>query len=164
MPSHTMTPTLHGCAVPGGTVTAELIKGSSTVVDSATWDVQVVDSPTDAPPGTDGGGSVPGLAGVFTINWDAVSRGHQLPVGAPHRRGPGDMEQRGHRHRHQPGLHARATEPRAAPPTTFRVRAYGDEAFYVVDWGRPSEAASVTTEDCNLVPEFDPAIVHLHRI
>ena len=153
--SHTMTSTLHGCAVPGGTVTVELIKGSSTVVDSAAWDVQVVDSPTDAPPGPTGvEASLDG--GVFTIGWDAVTGATNYLV--EHRTG-GD----------QGTWSSVATGANTSMDYTpddgatcgatydFRVRAYGDGAFYVVDWGIPSEAASVTTEDCNLVPEFDPA-------
>ena len=86
-PSHTMTRTLHGCAVPGGTMTAELIRGSSTVVDTATWDVQVVASPKDAPPGPTGVDASLASGGLHHRlgrgSWD-----HQLPGGASHWRGP----------------------------------------------------------------------------
>ncbi len=140
-PSHTMSRTLHGCAVPGGTMTAELIRGSSTVVDTATWDVQVVASPKDAPPGPTGVDA--SLAsGVFTISWDAVTGVTNFLV--EHRSG-GD----------QGTWTSMATGTNTTMDYTpsggvtcettydFRVRAYGDGAFY--------------TEDCNMAPEFEAA-------
>ena len=154
-PSHTMTRTLHGCAVPGGTMTAELIRGSSTVVDTATWDVQVVASPKDAPPGPTGVDA--SLAsGVFTISWDAVTGVTNFLV--EHRIG-GDQET-------WTSVATGTSTSLGYTPSggvtcgttyDFRMRAYGDRAFYVVDWGRPSETGSVTTGDCNAAPEFEAA-------
>ena len=151
-PSHVMTRSLYGCAVPGGTVTAELVSGASTVLDSTTWDVQVVDTPLDAPPGpTNVNVSLAG--GAFTIYWDAFTGVTDYLV--EHRTG-GD----------QGTWNSLATITGTSLDYTpsggatcgtdydFRVRAFGDGAFYVFDWGMPSETASLSTEACNLEPKF----------
>ena len=39
----------------------------------------------------------------------------------------------------------------------FRVRAFGDDTLFVASWGTPSAPDSVTTDACNVLPEFDPA-------
>ena len=39
----------------------------------------------------------------------------------------------------------------------FRVRAYGDGATYLADWGEPSGARSVATDACNRDPAFGAA-------
>ena len=151
-PSHVMTRSLYGCAVPGGTVTADLVSGASTVLDSTTWDVQVVDTPLDAPPGpTNVNVSLAG--GAFTIYWDAFTGVTDYLV--EHRTG-GD----------QGTWNSLATITGTSLDYTpsggatcgtdydFRVRAFGDGAFYVFDWGMPSETASLSTEACNLEPKF----------
>ena len=40
----------------------------------------------------------------------------------------------------------------------FRVRAFGDDTLFVASWGTPSDPDSVTTDACNVLPEFDPAV------
>ena len=117
------------------------------MVDTATWDVQVVDSPKDVPPGSTGVDA--SLAsGVFTISWDAVTGVTNYLV--EHRIG-GDQETwTSVGYTPSGGVTCGTTYD-------FRMRAYGDGAFYVVDWGRPSETDSVTTEDCNAAPEFEAA-------
>ena len=147
-PSHVMIRSLYGCAVPGGMVTAELVSGASTVVDSATWDVQVVDTPLDAPPGpTNVNVSLAG--GAFTIYWDVLPGATDYLV---EHRIDGD----------QGTWNSLATStgtsldytPTCGTDYDFRVRAFGDGAFYVVDWGIPSQTASLSAEACNIEPEF----------
>ena len=119
---------------------------------TATVEIGVTDVAEDAPPAPDGIG-VSLADGTITITWSELTGATRYE--AQHRISGSDDDWAS-----LPATDGTSStySPEGGPScgTTyeFRVRAYGDGATYVADWGAESEPASVTTAACNRAPEF----------
>ena len=152
-PTHTSSFTLHACTAPGGILTAKLTRGASQVVDTATWQVQVLEPPTGVPQAPTGvNASLTG--GTFTIAWDAVAGAKIYEMESRTSGAQGTWASLGTSIAHSL-THTPADGPACGTTYDFRVRARGDEVSYVADWGASSGVDSVTTVACNRDPEFD---------
>ena len=124
--------------------------------DTATVAITVTDVAEDTPPAPENLDA--SLAGsTFSLSWDSLSGAANYEP--QYRTGDSDddwME--------LPTTTGVSTTfsptdgPACGTTYGFRVRAYGDATKYIADWGTPSATDSVTTDACNVLPEFDPAV------
>ena len=140
--------------VPSYTLTVE-VRDNRDGVATTTVQITVTDVPEDTPPAP-GGPGVSLTDDTFGVTWSAV-------VGAAFYEVQQQVSGSGHGWAlvaTTTGLSATYSPVGGAECGTtyeFRVRAYGDGATYVADWGEPSQPESYTTEVCNRVPTFRPS-------
>ena len=136
------------------TLTVEVDDGRDGT-DSATVTITVTDVPENTPPAPENL-DVSLANGTFSLSWDALSGAANYEP--QYRTGDSDDDWI-----ELPTVTDTNTTfsptngPTCGTTYTFRVRAYGDAIRYIADWGTPSATNSVTTDACNIPPEFDPA-------
>ena len=121
--------------------------------DTASVTVTVTDEAED-PPSAPGGLDVSLANGTFSISWDTLAGATRYE--AQHRTGGGAWTALAT----GTGTSATFTPAGVLPCGTtydFRVRAYGDGAEYIEEWGVESGTFAVATEPCNRAPEFGAA-------
>ena len=149
----TLSTTLYACATPGGTVTATLFRWSTTM-DTATLDVTVVDPP-EGPPSAPQGMDASLADGTFSLSWTVLNGATNYEP--QYSTGDSDDDWTALPTTAEASASFSPTDGPACGTTyKFRVRAFGDGTFFVASWGTPSDPDSVTTEACNIPPEFDP--------
>ena len=140
---------------PSYTLTVKVSDGHPTMegTDTATVTVTVTDvaeNPPPAPTGVDTTLS----GGTFTIEWAAVSGTDNYEV--QYRTGGTSGTWSSVGTTTTTSLDYTPTGgPTCGTTYDFRVRAYGDGETYTEMWGPESGEDSLTTEDCNMAPEFE---------
>ena len=125
-------------------------------VDSATVTITVTDVAEDTPPAPENlDASLAGSA--FSLSWDALSGAANYEP--QYSTGDSDDDWIALPTTTEASASFSPTDGPACGTTyKFRVRAFGDDTLFVASWGTPSDPDSVTTDACNVLPEFDPAV------
>ena len=138
---------------PSYTLTVEVDDGREGT-DTATVTITVNDIAEDAPPAPENL-DVSLTGGTFSLSWDALTGAANYEPQYRTGGSNGDWVA-------LPATTSTSTTfspadgPTCGTTYDFRVRAYGDATKYLAQWGTPSGEESVTTEACNIPPEFDP--------